>query len=141
MTTHIESLICALIMVSAADRNLGDTELRTIGRWVKGLPAFEGFDPDQLTDVTRKVAGVLAGQDGLEKGLDFIRDGLPPQLRETAYVLACELAMADGMPLEERRVLQLLRQRLEIDRLVAAAIERSTLARYAAAPPARATVQ
>jgi tellurite resistance protein len=136
MATHVESLICALIMVSAADRQMGDRELRQIGRYVKHLPAFAAFDQDQLTDVARKVTAVLAGDNGLENGLTFVRDGLPPRLRETAYVLACEVAAADPLvPLEERRVLQLLRQHLEIDRLVAAAIERSTLARYAEAIP------
>jgi hypothetical protein len=81
------------------------------------------------------VTEVLGGDNGLENGLAFVRSGLPPQLRETAYVLACELAIADrSLPLEERRVLQLLRQHLEIDRLAAAAIEHSTLARFAEAP-------
>jgi tellurite resistance protein len=135
MTTHYESLICALIMVSAADRKMGDRELRRIGRYIRTLPAFSGFDAEHLTDVTRKVTEVLSGDNGLENGLDFVRRGLPPQLRETAYVLACELAIADhSLPLEERRVLQLLRQQLKIDRLAAAAIEHSTLALFAEAP-------
>lgn len=135
MTTAVESLICALIMVSAADGRMPDRELRQIGRYITYLPVFEGFDPGQLTDVTRKVAEVLGGEDGLEKGLSFVREGLPPQLRETAYVLACEVAVTDrDLPLEERRVLQLLRQTLEIDRLNAAAIEHSTVARFTPAP-------
>jgi tellurite resistance protein len=136
MTTHVESLICALIMVSAADREMGDKELRRIGRYIRTLPAFAGFDGDRLMDVTRKVTEVLSGDNGLENGLAFVRSGLPPQLRETAYVLACELAVAGHSSplLEERRVLQLLRQNLEIDRLAAAAIEHSTLARFAEAP-------
>ncbi|MBX6320804.1 MAG: tellurite resistance TerB family protein [Rhodospirillaceae bacterium] len=140
MNSPAESLICALIMVSAADRKMGDAELRRIGRYVKTLPAFGGFDPELLTDVARKVAAILADENGLENGLAFVRNGLPPRLRETAYVLACELAMADrSLPLEERRILQLLRQHLEIDRLVAAAIERSTLARFAEPPAEAAT--
>jgi hypothetical protein len=135
MTTAVESLICALIMVSAADGRMPDRELRQIGRYITYLPVFEGFDPGHLTDVTRKVAEVLGGEDGLEKGLAFVREGLPPQLRETAYVLACEVAVTDrDLPLEERRVLQLLRQHLEIDRLNAAAIEHSTEARFKPAP-------
>lgn len=135
MTTPVESLICALIMVSAADARMPDRELRQIGRYINYLPVFDGFDPERLTDVTRKVAEILGGEDGLEKGLAFVREGLPRQLRETAYVLACEVAVTDrDLPLEERRILQLLRQHLEIDRLNAAAIEHSTTARFAAAP-------
>ena len=52
-------------------------------------------------------------------------------LRETAYLLACDVAAADGDATEEELVfLQQLRIALEIDRLVAGAIERAARARY-----------
>jgi tellurite resistance protein len=53
-------------------------------------------------------------------------------LRETAYTVACDVAAADGsLAEEEANLLELLRGRLSIDRLVAAAIERATYARHA----------
>jgi hypothetical protein len=52
-------------------------------------------------------------------------------LRETAYALACDVAAADGKPGEtELQMLELIRHRLHIDRLVAAAIERAAQARH-----------
>jgi tellurite resistance protein len=57
---------------------------------------------------------------------------LPEKLRETAYAMACDVAAADGtvMP-EEARLLAILRDRLKIDRLAGAAIERGARARHA----------
>jgi hypothetical protein len=53
------------------------------------------------------------------------------RLRETAYLLACEVCAADGdATQEELRFLQDLRIGLEIDRLIAGAIERAAKARY-----------
>jgi hypothetical protein len=55
-------------------------------------------------------------------------------MRETAYALACDIVAADGnASQEELRVLELLRHRMEMERLVAAAIERGARARFARA--------
>jgi tellurite resistance protein len=53
-------------------------------------------------------------------------------LRETAYALAVEIAAADRrIEPEEMRLLEMIRHQLGVDRLVAAAIERSARARFA----------
>ena len=63
--------------------------------------------------------------------LDEIATALPKPLRETAYALACDVAAADGKPVEEElQLLEMIRHRLSVDRLVAAAIERAALARH-----------
>jgi uncharacterized tellurite resistance protein B-like protein len=60
-----------------------------------------------------------------------IRDALPERLHETAYALACDVAAADGRLRDtELRMLQEIRDELEIDRLHAAAIERGARARH-----------
>ena len=82
----------------------------------------------------QECAGVLAQENGLNLALEQIRDALPDHLRETAYVLACDIAIADlKAEQEELRLLEMLRHTLEIDRLSAAAIERAAGARYATA--------
>jgi len=75
----------------------------------------------------------LLGEDnGLENTLELINGSLPKHLHETAYALACDVAAADGeASQEELRLLQLLRFRLKVRRLEAAAIERGVRARYA----------
>ena len=52
-------------------------------------------------------------------------------MRETAYLLACEVAAADGEASQaELQFLQDLRIALDLDRLIAGAIERAAKARY-----------
>ncbi len=132
MINHHAALIYTMVLVSAADRDMSDTELRTIGQIVGSLPAFAGYDRNLLLDTTAACAEILDQDDGLDRSLELIQAALPPRLRETAYALACEVAAADGeVPQEQLRLLQLLRHWLDIDRLVTAAIERGVRARHA----------
>src|SRR3954452_15358769 len=67
----------------------------------------------------------------------MIREALPPRLRETAYLLACEVAAADGEATQgELRFLQDFRIAMDIDRLIAGAIERAATASYQVVCPA-----
>jgi len=128
------ALIYAMVLVSAADRDMTDSELHTIGEVVKQLPVFRGFDSAQLTATAQDCAKLLGEADGLEKTLEMIAGSLPRHLHETAYALSCDVAAADGeASQEELRVLQLLRHRLKVGRLEAAAIERGARARFAKA--------
>jgi tellurite resistance protein len=126
------ALIFTMVLVSAAEGEMTDAEIDTIGRQVRYLPVFRDFDHQRLTDVGRDCAELLRDEDGLDIACDMIAEVLPQPLRETAYALACDVAAADGsLASAELEVLGLLRRRLNVDRLVAAAIERATYARHA----------
>lgn len=125
------ALIYTMVLVSASDSRMSDRELQLIGRLVEHTPAFEGFDPGLVIEVAAGCAGDLDSEDGLERTLDEIKRAIEPRFRETAYALACEIAAVDGkVRPEESRMLEMLRHSLELDRLIAAAIERGTRARY-----------
>jgi hypothetical protein len=94
------ALIFTMVLISAAEGEMTDAELEMIGRQVRYLPVFRGFDHQRLTEVGRDCADLLRREDGLD--------------------LVAEL-----------EVLELLRRCLNVDRLVAAAIQRATYARYA----------
>ena len=126
-----EALIYVMVMASAVDRTMNDRELSRIGELVQALPVFSGFDDDNLISVSRDCAGLLAGPEGLDIVLETVRDTLPARLYDTAYALAVEVASADlSVKAEELRLLSLLRDRLGLDKLTCAAIERSAIARY-----------
>jgi len=128
---HQTALIFTMVLVSAAEGEMTDAELETIGRQVRYLPVFKDFDHDRLTDVGRNCAELLRRDDGLDLASDMIAEALPQPLRETAYALACDVAAADGrVSQEELRLLEILRYRLEVGRLPAAAIERGARARH-----------
>jgi len=126
------ALIFTMVLLAAAEGEMTDAELETIGRQVRYLPVFKDFDKDHLTEVGRQCADLLRDEDGLAVAVDMIAEALPGPLRETAYALACDVAAADGaLAIEELNLLGMLRQELSIDRLVAVAIERATHARHA----------
>ena len=125
------ALIYTMVIVSAADADLSDTELKTIGDIIGHLPAFRDFDRARLPKLLNSCAEALARDDGLEATLDEIKAALPANLRETAYAIACDLAAADlEASQEELRALELIRHRLNIDRLIAAGIECGARARF-----------
>ena len=121
-----------MVMVSAADSEMTDAEIMAIGDEVQGLPIFRDYDIDLLPKAAAECAEYLQADDGLDNLLAIVKEGLPKKLYETAYALACDVAVADGkLSQEELRLLQMLRNKLELDRLHAAAIERGARARHA----------
>ena len=125
------ALICTMMMVSAADRDMAETELKIIGDIVGDLPVFRDFDHQHLPRVLGECSRLLGRENGLEEALASIKKALPPKLRETAYAIACDLVATDREATqEELRILELLRHRLKIERLTAAAIERGAKARF-----------
>ena len=126
-----QALIYAMFTTSAADNSMNDAEMRRIGSVVRNLPAFRNYDENDLIDEAKRWGQIASGPDGLATVLDMIGSALPENLRETAYILAAEVAASDlsSRP-EERRFLQLLAQRLRLDRLTVAALERAALARH-----------
>ena len=125
------ALIYTMVIVSAADANMSDSELQTVGDIIGHLPVFRGFDRKTLPKLLNSCAEALGREDGLDATLDAIKAALPPNLRETAYAIACDLVAADGeASQEELRILEMIRHRLNVDRLSAAGIERGARARF-----------
>lgn len=129
--TPQKALIYTMVTISAADRTMTDSELLKIGELVQSLPIFREFDSDELVTVAEECGGLLEGDDGLDAVLEVIAASLPAKLYDTAYALAVEVAAADlVVEQEELRFLQLLRDRLGLDKLTVAAIERGARARH-----------
>lgn len=126
-----EALIYAMVTASAVDRTISTDELQRIGSIVKELPPFARYDDDWLVNEAQDCGKLLARPDGLRTVLDLIRQSLPPQLYETAYVLVAEVIATDlRVVSEEIRFLDMLGGKLEIDKLVCAALERAARARH-----------
>ncbi|GAB5467701.1 MAG: tellurite resistance TerB family protein [Rhodospirillales bacterium] len=131
MLTHHSALISCMVLVAGSDRVMDDSELKMIGNLVKQLPIFRDYDIDRLPDDARSCNTILQEENGLQKALAAIAEALPGRLRENAYVVACDVAAANGVVADtEARMLELLRQHLRLGRLVSAAIERAARARH-----------
>lgn len=128
---HHSALIYTMVLMAAADRDMSDAEMSSIGDMVGHLPVFRDYDRARIAKTAASCVDVLNGKDGLDAVLKKIGEGLPEKLRETAYALACDVAAADSQVTEEEaRLLDLIRFELKIGKLVAAAIERGARARH-----------
>jgi len=126
-----QAMIYTMITMAGVDRTMSDTELRRIGTMVRELPPFRDFDEEQLIEEAQACGEVMSAPGGLYKVLDLIAASLPAYLRETAYVLACEVAVSDQrLRAEETRFLELLAGRLRLDPLIASALQRGAKARH-----------
>lgn len=126
------ALISTMVIVSAADREMTDRELFTIGEIVRTLPVFADYEEEHLPDDAATCVDMLNGDQKLDDIIGKIRAVLPKKIYDTAYALACDVAVSDGqLSQEELRMLEILRHGLDVDRLTAAAIERGSAVRYA----------
>ena len=131
MLDHHRALIYTMVIVSAAESEMPEAELRIIGDIVGDLPVFRDFDQRELPNVLNDCTELISRENGLEEILKVIKTALPAKLRETAYAIACDLVASHGEAgQEELSVLELLRHRLNLEPLVAAAIERGARARF-----------
>lgn len=128
--TPQDALVAIMLAVSASDEPIRTAELVTIQGFINHLRVFAGYDADRLQTVTQTVFDLFEVEDGLDALFGLVREALPERLFETAYALACDVAVADGrLGQTELRMLEEIRHELDIDRLHAAAIERGARAR------------
>lgn len=131
MINHHEALLYIMVIMSASDQAMPDSELKEMSDLVVHLPVFRDFDKSQVSKVSATCIDMLKGEDGLDRILKLVRTALPEKLRETAYAIACDVAAADGkVTVEESRLLDMIRYELQVGKLVAAAIERGARARH-----------
>ena len=90
------ALIYVMMMMAAADSEITDQELMTIGDIVRMLPVFDDFDEELLPKLAEDCAEVLNQDESFAAVIQLASDALPQNLRETAYALACDVAAADS---------------------------------------------
>jgi tellurite resistance protein len=127
-----EALVLTMVLVAAADGGMTDREIGVMSGQVQTLPAFREFTTDRLIEATNAAVRLLNEDDGLKYAGRLMRGALSARLRETAYALACEVVAADGTPKPRALdMLEFVRGEIDLDPLIAAAIERGVRARYA----------
>ena len=126
-----DALVAIMIAVSFSDETVRTAELIAIERIVNHLPIFADYDADRIRPVAETIFDLFEEEDGLDALFGLIRSALDDRYFETAYALACDVAAADGtLGQPELRMLEEIRNELDIDRLHAAAIERGARARH-----------
>ncbi|WDR02613.1 tellurite resistance TerB family protein [Devosia algicola] len=134
-TSAHEGLIHIMVIAASSDNTMTQSEWRRVEGLVGRMPVFEGFDPSRLTDVANACVEKVNGAPGLDGAINDALAAIPVKLQDTAYALAVELTALDlHLSQEELRFLEMLRDRIEVDRLTTAAIETAARARYRRMP-------
>ena len=125
-----DALIHLMVIAATSDSAVSDRELGAIGHLVGRLPVFETFEQGQLGQIAAEAIDLIKDSSDIDKVLDMVLAAIPPRLHDTAYALAVEVAAIDlRLEQEELRLLEMIRDKLDLDGLVAAAIEASAKAR------------
>lgn len=129
--TPQEAVIYLMVMTSASDGKITDTELRTIGRVVRSFPLFSEEDEATLVATAEACGNLMASEGGLHKVIDSAAAALPKHLAETAYAAVIDVVTADeNLAMTEIRVLELIRDALKVPDEGAQAIEHAARARH-----------
>ena len=130
-----DALIHLMIVAASSDSQMTEKELVRIQGLISRLPVFETFDPARITAVANACADKLNGPGGLDQVINDAVAALPAKLQDTAYALAVDVTAVDlFLEQEELRFLEMLRDRLDLDRLTTAAIEVGARARHRRMP-------
>ncbi|HVW93939.1 MAG TPA: tellurite resistance TerB family protein [Devosia sp.] len=125
------AMIHLMVVAASSDNRISPDEIERIDALIGQWPVFDGFDRDDLPKVANECVDRINGGEDIETVLDNAVKAIPPRLHDTAYALAVEVAAVDlTLEQEELRLLEMIRDRLELDRLVTAAIEAAARARY-----------
>lgn len=124
-----DALIHVMVTTASSDAAITQQELVRIQQLLGRTPIFADYDATRLETVANDCVDVINSA-GIEAALDAAVDAIPERLQDTAYALAVEVAVVDlHLPQEELRLLEMIRDRLKVDRLVTAAIEAAARAR------------
>ncbi len=126
-----DALIYVMIVAASSDATMTDRELARAEALIAQLPVFDGYDRTRLPQVANECVDLINGAHDIEDVLTMALAAIPKRLQDTAYVLAVEIATVDlRLEQEELRLLEMIRDHLDLDRLVTAAIEAAARARY-----------
>ena len=124
------ALVYMMVVMSASDGEMTDSELANMTILVGYLPAFSDYSAEKLRQDTNSCIEIISFEEGLDAVIGLIAEAVPTTHTDLLYAIACEVAASDGsLSQEELRLLEDIRHELNIDRLTAAAIERGVAAK------------
>jgi tellurite resistance protein len=114
-----ESFAAIALAAVASDGYLSDEEAQSIPFILSRMKLFQAYSDDMMRRLFDKLLGKLK-RDGVAALFLAAKDSLPENLRETAFAIATDLILADGIvTTEEKEFLDELYQALDIPEEVA----------------------
>jgi tellurite resistance protein len=117
--SQAEAIAAIALAATASDGNLSDEQARGILSVLSGMKLFKYYSNDEISRMFEKLLNILKWE-GINALFHSAKESLPYDLRETAFALATDLVLADGVsPQEELEFLNDLSQDLGISGYIA----------------------
>ena len=112
--TKQEAFLAVAVAMSGADGHIAQSEVHEIISYVNRMRMFEGHTGNQMQKMFDKLLRILKGE-GPGALVAKAKENLQGDLRETAFVCAADIALADGVLEEsEKMLLTDLQKSLEV---------------------------
>jgi tellurite resistance protein len=98
--TAPEAFAAIALAAVASDGYLSEEEAQTIPFTLSRMKLFKGYSDDMMRRLFDRLLALLQ-QDGVTALFDTAQDSLDADLRETAFTVATDLVLADGVVTEE----------------------------------------
>lgn len=111
-----EGFAGVLLGASACDGHIADEEVQSLMTCLGRMKLYQHVQPHTFNSMMDRLSGILK-RGGTEKLLDKAAPAIPPELRETAFVNAVDIVLADGVvDDDEKEFIDQLMTRMEIDK-------------------------
>lgn len=108
-----EALAAIALIAVAPDGNLSQKQVRDISFTLSHLKLLNSYSEDQMLSMFDNASGIIR-YEGVNNLFDAAKDSLSEDLRETAFAVATDLVLTDGILVEEQDFLRELYQALHI---------------------------
>lgn len=111
-----EAFAGILLAASACDGHIADEEVQSLITTLGRMKMYQHVTGHAFGSIMDRILGVLK-RGGPEQLIQMSLKSIPPELRETAFVNACDIVLADGVvEPDEKAFIDDLMIKLELDR-------------------------
>lgn len=112
--TKEESFASISLAAIAADGTITEEEAQGMIVGLVRMKLYASYNANQMGAMLNKLVGIIKKQ-GIDGLLNMAKEGLAPDMRETAFAVATDLALADGeIAQKEKDILTKIQQDLGI---------------------------
>lgn len=108
-----EALTSIALIAVAPDGNISSKQTHNIHEALSNLKLFNSYSTEEMQSMFDVLSGIIR-HEGVNNLFDSAKDSLSEELRETAFAVATDLILVDGILVEEQDFLLDLYQALRI---------------------------
>lgn len=91
-----EGVAGVLLASSACDGHIADEEIQGLFTILTRMRLYQHVPPHKFSSMMDRLLGILK-RNGPEQLVEKCYNAIPPELRETVFINACDIVLADGV--------------------------------------------